>query len=147
MRIAKAIERCSDFTVEVPECAQVGELAQALQCRQLFMLALVVEVPLLELNIRQHLAHEMRLIHLGEPLADTVGTVVQAKGYRNCSRCLQLAGDAALTQVLQQYIATQRITHCIQRRQRALGAKMADNFRQVFAGAGMVAARQQVGLA
>jgi hypothetical protein len=31
------------------------------------MLALVVEVPLLALNIRQHLAHEVRLIDLGEP--------------------------------------------------------------------------------
>jgi len=82
-----------------------------------------------------------------EALADAVGTVVQAKGYRYCNCCLQLAGDAALTQVLQQYIATQRITHCVQRCQRALGAKMADNFRQVFAGAGVVAARQQVGLA
>ncbi|MNH23123.1 hypothetical protein D3C79_830080 [compost metagenome] len=64
MCIAKTVQRCGDLAVEIPERAQVAQRPQPLQRRQPFMLALVVEVPLLELHISQHLAHEMRLVHL-----------------------------------------------------------------------------------
>ncbi|MNH23840.1 hypothetical protein D3C79_837520 [compost metagenome] len=147
MRIVETVERRGDLAVEVPEGAQPGQRPQPFECRQPLMLTLVMEVTLLELHIGQHLAHEMRLVDLRKPLADTVGTLVQPERHRHRDRSFQLAGRAAFAQVLEQHIATQRITHCVKRRQWALGAQVRDDFCQVLAGAGMVAARQQVRLA
>lgn len=49
--------------------------------------------------------------------------------------------------MLEQHIAAQGIANRIQRRERALGLQVSDGFGQVFTGAGMVAARQQIRLA
>ncbi|MNV52424.1 hypothetical protein D3C71_1445150 [compost metagenome] len=146
MRIAETVERCRYLAVEIPERAQIAQRPQSLQRCQPLMLALITEMPLLELHIGEHLAHEVRLVDLGKPLADAVGALVQAKGHRHGNRGLQLAGRAAFAQVLEQDVAAQRITHRIQRGQRALCAKVSDDLGEVFAGAGMVTARQQVRL-
>ena len=49
--------------------------------------------------------------------------------------------------MLEQHVATQGVTHRVQGRQRSLGAQVRNGRREVFAGAGVVAARQQVRLA
>ncbi|MNE11577.1 hypothetical protein D3C80_1043420 [compost metagenome] len=104
----------------------------------------MVETPLLVFDVRQHLAHEMRLVNPRKAHADAIGTLVQPKGHRHRHGCLQLAGRANFAKMLEQHIAAQRVTHGIQRGLRAAGAQVVDGFGKVFTGAGMVAAWQQV---
>ena len=89
----------------------------------------------------------MRLVDLGETLANPVGALVEAKRHRHCHRALQATLAATFTQIFEQYVASQRVAHRIQRRQRMRGAQMGHGCRQVFAGAGVITARQQIRLA
>ncbi|MNG12625.1 hypothetical protein D3C84_962480 [compost metagenome] len=76
----------------------------------------MLELSLFVLDVGEHLAHEMRLVDLGKPLADTIGAVVEAKRYRDCHRTGHAAVTAGFAQVLEQNIATQGIAHHVQRR-------------------------------
>ncbi|MNJ58183.1 hypothetical protein D3C77_538060 [compost metagenome] len=110
------------------------------------MVAVMLEVALFVLHIGKHGAHEMRLVNPGESEADAVGALVQAKRHRHRHGTLQLACRADFTEVLEQHIAAQRVTDGEQGRLRTLRPKVCDGLGEVFAGAGMVAAREQVGL-
>lgn len=90
----------------------------------------------------------MRLVDLGETVVDALGAVVQAKRHRYRHRSLQARGLARLAQVLEQHVAAQRVTHRVELpRQRPLCLQVAHHAEHVLADPGVIAARQQVGLA
>ena len=106
----------------------------------------MLKLPLLVLDVADHLAHEMRLIDLRKALADTVGALVEPKRYRHCHGTDYAAGAAGFAQVLEQHVAPQGVADGIQRRQWSLGAQVPNGFGEVFAGTGVIAARQQIRL-
>ena len=104
----------------------------------------MLELPLLVLDVGDHLAHEVRLIHLRETLADTVGALIEPKRHRHCHGADHAAVAAGLAQVFEQNVAAEGITDRVQRRERSFGPQVSDGFGEVFTGTGMVAAWQQI---
>jgi hypothetical protein len=72
-------ERCGDPAIESQKVRMFSSEPSGERC-QAILAPVVLELPLLVLDVGQHLAHEVRLINLGETLADAVGALVQANG-------------------------------------------------------------------
>ena len=71
------------------------------------MFGVVVELALFFSQVVEHFAHEMRLVDLGKPHTNPVGTLIKPKRYGHRDSTVQAAVTATFTEVFEQYITAQ----------------------------------------
>ena len=85
----ETVQRRGYPPVEVPERAHLFQGTKGLEGFEPILTTVLQELALLDADIRQHLAHEVLLIHPREPQPNAIRALIQAKRHRHRRRALQ----------------------------------------------------------